>query len=261
MARSCIRNCARFASDNRRPRTPRKGLVSLTIVKPATGLSPPASSVRIVTGRPSAHSTTRRYALYWTSSEGRHSPMNRNSVLNRPIPSQIFGFSFSRSSGSSTFRRTLIGFPDAVRAGFAANSVSILRASSTLAILVSRIFARRACAPTVTVPASPSSSIAAPLRISSRPDIPTAMGRPLDRATIAEWAVALPAPSATPAARFRSAQSISTEGPMSSATMTSPSVGSGGCPEPFAIMALSTLSRRSARSEARAAMYSLSELA
>ena len=45
------------ASERRKPRTPRNGLASPANVSPAIGLSPPASSVRIVTGRPAAHST------------------------------------------------------------------------------------------------------------------------------------------------------------------------------------------------------------
>ena len=39
------------ARQSRRPRTPRNGLASPSTVNPGTGLSPPASNVRIVTGR------------------------------------------------------------------------------------------------------------------------------------------------------------------------------------------------------------------
>ena len=59
-ARSCTRNTSGRASDSRMPRRPRNGLLSPSTVKPAIGLSPPASRVRIVTGLPSAQSRMRR---------------------------------------------------------------------------------------------------------------------------------------------------------------------------------------------------------
>ena len=63
-ARASARNCTRKISgrnnDKRMPRTPRNGLLSPLSVRPAIGLSPPASKVRMVTGLPCAHSTMRR---------------------------------------------------------------------------------------------------------------------------------------------------------------------------------------------------------
>ncbi len=53
----CRRKISGRASDRRMPRRPRNGLVSST-VKPGTGLSPPASTVRMVTGFSPAHSST-----------------------------------------------------------------------------------------------------------------------------------------------------------------------------------------------------------
>ena len=58
-ARIWTRKTSGRASDRRMPLKPRNGLPSST-VKPGTGLSPPASMVRIVTGLPAAHSSTLR---------------------------------------------------------------------------------------------------------------------------------------------------------------------------------------------------------
>ena len=58
-ARIWTRKISGRASDSLMPRSPRNGLLSST-VKPGTGLSPPASTVRMVTGLPAAHSSTLR---------------------------------------------------------------------------------------------------------------------------------------------------------------------------------------------------------
>src|SRR3984885_3436679 len=59
-ARSWVWNRAGWRNDNRIPRTPRNGLLSPLIVTPSIGLSPPASRVRMVTGRPRAQPRMRR---------------------------------------------------------------------------------------------------------------------------------------------------------------------------------------------------------
>ena len=59
-ARNCVRKTSGCANESRSPRTPRNGLLSPAGVSPGIGLSPPASSVRMTTGRPCAHSAIRR---------------------------------------------------------------------------------------------------------------------------------------------------------------------------------------------------------
>ena len=57
-ARNCTAKITGCFKDSRRPRTPRKGLASPSSVNPRIGLSPPASTVRMVTGRSPAHRKT-----------------------------------------------------------------------------------------------------------------------------------------------------------------------------------------------------------
>ncbi len=60
MAASCARSTAGVRSSRRTPRIPRKGLVSLSGVKPRMGLSAPASSSLMVVGRPADQSNRGR---------------------------------------------------------------------------------------------------------------------------------------------------------------------------------------------------------
>jgi hypothetical protein len=77
-------------SERRMPRSPRKGLLSPSGVRPGIGLSPPASRVRMVTGRPvcpvdepgvDLELGLLRHFLARPAE-------NRNSVRVRPMPSQ-----------------------------------------------------------------------------------------------------------------------------------------------------------------------------
>jgi len=59
-ARSWMRKISGRASVSLTPRSPRKGFASPSVVSPRIGLSPPTSSVRMVTGLPLPQSRKRR---------------------------------------------------------------------------------------------------------------------------------------------------------------------------------------------------------
>ena len=94
---------------------PGTGWLSPSGVRPGIGLSPPASSVRIVTGRPSAQarSASRLRTAAPRRAAGR--PRNRNSVRVRPMPSQCAASTPCSSAGSSTLMWSFMRTPSAVR--------------------------------------------------------------------------------------------------------------------------------------------------
>ena len=119
----------------------------------------------MVTGRPAAQATRRRYRRDTASPRrGSAPPRNRNSVRTRPMPSQIAGSSPSSSAGSATLIITATGV--AVRGdgwlATCATRLPSLPATRPLSHLRPRRRGRGAGS-TTTVPRSPSTALPEPL--------------------------------------------------------------------------------------------------
>ena len=113
------------------------------------------------------------------------------------MPSQIAGSIASSSSGSATLIMTRIGTPSRVRAGSRSPSLSRAVRATVSARVASKAAQSSAVGLSTIRPASPSTMATSSSPTSIGP-MPTTIGTPRERASMATWLEALPANSARP---------------------------------------------------------------
>ena len=199
-ARSCVRKMSGFDRQNRMARQPRSGLASVSREKPGMTLSPPRSSVRMVTLRPRIAFRTLLYAWYWSSSDGKWLGWRkRNSERKSPIPSPPCVRTESTSSGSSMLASMETSLPSTVSAGSCLSSfrMTYLRCHSFLrSSYSSRVSSSGSTMTVPRVPSTISSSPAFTWRVMS--ESPSTAGISLDLARMAVWEVFPPTSAAMP---------------------------------------------------------------
>ena len=108
-------------------RKPRNGFASgpMRCGSPGSGLSPPTSSVRIVTPAGASPATISRYAAYcWSSLGTRVELRKRYSVRYSPTPSAWYCWTSGTSSGFSMLARRTTDTPSCVSAGSSLTAIS-----------------------------------------------------------------------------------------------------------------------------------------
>ena len=169
------------------------------------------STVRKMTGRSPAASSTSRYSRCCRSREGRVAETrNWNSVRNRPIPRAPVRSSAAISSRRPALIINSIGTPSRVTAGISRSDARLARRFCEISSLASKASCTACVGRTCSAPAAASSSIRSPSRIDARTSLTRpSTGTPIARATMMTCAVSEPSSRTTPFSRRRSYSSSS----------------------------------------------------
>ena len=227
MARSCVRNRSFSWRHSRMARHPRNGFISSATFTCESSLSPPRSSVRMITGSGASDSVTLRYAANCSSSSGRSLRlMNKNSVRNRPTPIAPHWRTLSTSAARSMLAERMIRWPSRVSA--ASSWITSRLSSIEVCRSTSWPYSKSVCSDgsMTTKPLKPSSSTDSPVcnSLIASPS-PSTAGMRSERARMAVCDVRLPTSVANPSTIAGSIIAVS-DGVRSWATTTHGSVRS-----------------------------------